>query len=117
MLLGIALCAIGVALALGSFVSPKFFKRQETDSAAKERKRYMPVAGEKGEDLGRLEEEWHNRLTYPTGEFNPLWLRAAAIQDSVVQSAVPLGIPLRKLNLANAPRRAGLAPWISFRRS
>src|SRR5207244_1188806 len=57
------------------------------------RPRYMPVAGERGEELNRMEEEWNNRLTYPTGIFNPAWLQAAAVQDSLLQRAIPTGIP------------------------
>ena len=80
----------------------------QTKSASKTQrpKRYMPVPeGERGEaeDLSRMEEEWHNRLAYPTGVFNPLWLRLAAAQDALIPSGIPLGIPLKNLNRANAP--------------
>lgn len=54
--------------------------------------RYMPVAGERGEDLDRLEMDWHNRLTYPTGIFNPAWLRSAALQDRNILRQIPLGL-------------------------
>ena len=37
----------------------------------------MPVRGGEPDDLNRMEEEWNNRLTYPTGIFNPAWLRLA----------------------------------------
>src|SRR5207253_5222204 len=57
-----------------------------------DRPRYMPVQGERGEELNRMEEEWNNRLTYPTGIFNPAWLQAAAVQDSLLQRAVPAGV-------------------------
>ena len=55
------------------------------------RERYMPVAGERGEsdELGRMEQFWNDRLTYPTGLFNPAWLRAAALQDKLVPRAGP----------------------------
>jgi hypothetical protein len=66
-----------------------------TDTAQPDRheraQRYMPVAGERGEDLDRMEVEWNNRLTYPTGIFNSAWLRAAAVQDREILSRVPLG--------------------------
>ena len=63
----------------------------------------MPVAGEKGEDLERLEQEWNNRLTYPTGVFDPLWLRLAAAQDSLISTAIPSGLPLNASALAASP--------------
>src|SRR5438128_1297298 len=63
------------------------------------RPRYMPVHGEKGEELSRLEEEWNNRLTYPTGRFNPAWLRQAAAQDAGISRHIPLGAGTTPLNL------------------
>src|SRR5690348_6493393 len=47
---------------------------------------YMPVGyggpGSEAAELARLEADWNNRVTYPTGKFNPAWVRAAAAQDS-----------------------------------
>ncbi len=63
----------------------------------------MPTRGEKGEDLNRMELEWNTRLTYPTGKFDPAWLRKAALQDAHIRSAVPLGTGLSKLTRLNAP--------------
>ena len=63
----------------------------------------MPVpGGERGDadELNRLEEEWNNRLTYPTGVFDPAWLRLAARADSLITRAIPAGVPLNNLNLA-----------------
>ncbi|MDQ2868342.1 MAG: hypothetical protein M3R59_08030 [Verrucomicrobiota bacterium] len=51
----------------------------------------MPVAGERFEDLDRLETEWNNRVTYPTGNFDPAWIRAAADQDARIKSRIPAG--------------------------
>ena len=62
--------------------------------------RYMPVPGERGEELDRLEAEWNNRLTYPTGVFNPAWLRAAAVQDRNILSRIPLGVHTLKRSAA-----------------
>src|SRR2546421_8270847 len=31
--------------------------------------RFMPVRGGDPDDLNRMEMEWHNRVTYPTGRF------------------------------------------------
>lgn len=61
--------------------------------------RDMPTLGGGYDDLNRLEIEWHNRLTYPTGRFRPEWVRAAAEQDRQVSRQVPLGG--RTLNRAN----------------
>ena len=64
----------------------------------------MPVPGGnlQGEAAGlaQLEQYWHDRLTYPTGRFDPAWVRAAAAQHARMTSGVPAGQHL-KLNLAN----------------
>ncbi|HEV2804383.1 MAG TPA: hypothetical protein VGW57_05550 [Chthoniobacterales bacterium] len=53
--------------------------------------RYMPVPGGDPDDLDRMESEWNNRLTYPTGVFNPEWVRLAAAADARVARSVPFG--------------------------
>ena len=63
----------------------------------------MPVPGGTADDLNRLEEEWNNRLTYPTGVFNPDWVRSAAIQDAAMRRAIPAGLPLESLNQTSSP--------------
>ena len=69
-----------------------------------EPERYMPVPGSDTRDeasgLAELEQYWHNRLTFPTGRFDPAWLRAAAAQHARMAAGVPAGQHL-KLNLAN----------------
>ena len=50
--------------------------------------------------LAELEQYWHDRLTYPTGRFDPAWVRAAAAQHARMASGVPAGQHL-KLDLAN----------------
>src|SRR4029077_14689761 len=37
------------------------------------------------------------------GLFNPLWLRLAAAQDALILRGIPLGVPAKNLNRANAP--------------
>src|SRR5437879_3012336 len=77
-----------VCLAKFSFAPPEFVKGERARGDV-DRPRYMPVpGGERGEtnDLNRMEEEWNNRLTYPTGVFNPAWLRVAADADSLITS-------------------------------
>jgi hypothetical protein len=69
-----ALLLFGAAICLAKFsIAPPQFVRGDVD-----RPRYMPVpGGERGEsfNLNRMEEEWNNRLTYPTGIFDPAWIR------------------------------------------
>jgi hypothetical protein len=49
--------------------------------------RYMPTPdGDEGESVALLEGYWNDRVTYPTGRFNPDWVRRAAAQDDRVQS-------------------------------
>src|SRR5438045_2352874 len=93
----------GVFLAMASITPPS--QNAATPVAAPEapRDRDIPVAGDKGEDLDRMEQEWNNRLTYPTGIFNPEWLRTAAVQDSLVTRAVPLGLPANRSTQDNSP--------------
>ena len=60
--------------------------------------RYMPVTGGEPDDLDRLETEWNNRLTYPTGLFDPAWVRLAAAADARITRAVPFGAQRLQLN-------------------
>lgn len=70
-------------------------------ASAEEPERYMPVPGGEPDDLDRLELEWNSRLTYPTGQFDPAWVREAARQDSLVVRQIPAG--LQRGLLTNAP--------------
>src|SRR5882757_7022857 len=58
--------------------------------------RYMPVPGSDTRDeasgLAELEQYWHNRLTFPTGRFDPAWVRAAAAQHARMATGVPAGL-------------------------
>ena len=66
--------------------------------------RYMPVPGastrEEAAGLAQLEQYWFDRLTFPTGRFNPAWVRAAARQHARMPSGVPFGQHLN-LNFAS----------------
>src|SRR5919197_1309004 len=89
-LIGLLFCFSGALLALfGAGV----FSGKNTERLA----RYMPVPGGRVEseaaDLGRLERFWNDRLTYPTGRFDPRWLRAAAAQHARLPMGVPGGVP------------------------
>src|SRR5262249_15644404 len=66
--------------------------------------RDLPTLGQHPEaessDLDRLEQYWSDRLTYPTGNFDPAWVRKAADQDSLVARRVPSGLfPTRNGNV------------------
>src|SRR5215467_7885250 len=96
-LLGLTLGLSGVALAI-------FAGKDGTLQRPSEPERYMPVPGGDSRDeaanLGRLEQYWHDRLTFPTGRFDPAWLRAAAAQHDRMATGVPAGQHM-KLNFAN----------------
>src|SRR3984893_1994397 len=104
--LALALCWASVLLALSSF-APQVEPLANGRKATAKLERDMPVpGGERGEasDLNRMEEEWNNRLTYPTGLFNPAWLRAAAAQDSLLRRAIPVGIPFKSASVGKSAR-------------
>src|SRR2546430_426583 len=96
-LLGLTLCSFGIALAI-------FAGKEAAVPRASEPERYMPVPGAKGQSeaagLQQLEQYWHDRLTYPTGRFDPAWVRAAVAQHERMAVGVPAGQHL-KLDLAN----------------
>src|SRR5437870_5690305 len=102
-LLAFALCSAGALLAMFSLAPQSGAPIRTAVRDAKQLQRDMPVPGGKADDLDRMELEWHNRLTYPTGLFNPVWVRVAAAQDALIRRAIPLGRPAKNLNRANAP--------------
>ena len=63
--------------------------------------RYMPVPGGEVDDLDAMEVEWNNRLTYPTGRFNPAWVRQAATQHAQIARRVPAGLQATNPNQDN----------------
>src|SRR5712691_2847815 len=97
MLLGLTLGLSGVALAILAGKDGALRRPSGPE-------RYMPVPGSDTRDeasgLAELEQYWHNRLTFPTGRFDPAWLRAAAAQHARMATGVPAGQHL-KLDLAN----------------
>src|SRR5262249_30103801 len=96
-LLGLTLCFAGLALAI-------FAARESTVNRVSQPARYMPVPGGdlKGEAarLAELEHYWQDRLTYPTGRFDPAWVRAAAAQHARMGTGVPVGA-YQKISRAN----------------
>jgi hypothetical protein len=65
------------------------------DGPTEDRQRDLPTLGtnpqEESADLGRLEQFWSDRLSYPTGQFDPAWVRQAANQDALMARGVPAG--------------------------
>src|SRR6266513_959393 len=96
-----ALCSAGVLLAAISFapqlMGPTVPAAGTKASSVSQPPRYMPVPGGEPDDLDRMETEWNNRLTYPTGLFDPAWVRQAAAQDALLMRSVPAGLPANNL--------------------
>src|SRR5262249_15534671 len=97
-LIGFTLCFVGAGLALFAHFSP--LSDHVSLSSARNASHpplYLPVPGadsrEEAEGLGRLEQFWNDRLTYPTGRFDPRWVRAAAAQHARLRMGVPAGLP------------------------
>ena len=63
----------------------------------------MPIPGGKSDDLDRMETEWINRLTYPTGLFDPAWVRRAVEEDALIARGVPAGARSTKLRRGKSP--------------
>ena len=57
----------GVFLAMASIAPPSQNAPVPVATTAPRLERDMPVPGGKADDLDRMEQEWNNRLTYPTG--------------------------------------------------
>ena len=93
-LVALILCSAGTSLAIFGFAGVSLPPAAEID----ERLRDMPVPGGKADDLERMQMEWHNRVTYPTGRFNPEWIRRAAEHDLQIARAVPAGLRRRGPN-------------------
>jgi hypothetical protein len=102
LVLGLAFCAAAIVLA------GLAFKPAAVPEPASERLMHdMPTLGESAtdepRDLNRLEQFWNDRLTYPTGVFNPEWVRAAAAQHQ----SIPTGLPAGNFNRLSSPQRLG----------
>jgi hypothetical protein len=69
---------------------------------------YVPIPGsEEGEQFAAMDTYWNDRLTYPTGHFNPAWLRAAKRQDERIANRRPStpGVPSVWTGLGPQPER------------
>src|SRR4051812_12886962 len=90
--LALFLCSSGIILAISSFTGLERRAHQNVPAreGEEERDRYSVAGtGELGE-ANEMEADWHNRLTYPTGRFDPAWVRAAAAQDAQMARGLPL---------------------------
>lgn len=111
-------CTLGVALAGFSFTkAPSLLGRGHVasadligDAGEATLARDMPVPGGEIDDLIGLEMDWHNRLTYPTGRFNPEWVRKAADHDAKIARRIPAGVDLAKRKMRNSKSPLALDP-------
>ena len=101
------LFSAGIALATFSFHAGG---EADRSGNARARERYLPVPGGEGDNLDRLEAEWNNRVTYPTGRFNPDWVRRAATVDRLVKRSVPFGAGTLNLRTSAATEALTLDP-------
>jgi uncharacterized repeat protein (TIGR01451 family) len=60
-------------------------------------------ASERYEQLLEQEEYWATRMTYPTGRFDPAWVREALEQDSRIERAIPSGSANPMLRMSSSP--------------
>jgi hypothetical protein len=84
----VVLAGVGLVLFAGREAAPH---RQDQPAP------YKPTPGDdlQGDAAGmiRLRDYWHHRLTYPTGRFDPAWVRAATAQHARMSTGVPAGMP------------------------
>lgn len=96
-LLGLTLVSAGVALAVVAGRDGALLRPFSGISAAAQPEfpRDVAVPGgnlrDESSRLGQAEQYWHDRLTFPTGRFDPAWLRAAAVQHAQMATGVPAG--------------------------
>jgi hypothetical protein len=77
---------------------------------APQAERYMPVPGGDPDNLDRLEAAWNDRLTYPTGIFDPAWVRQAATEDRTIARRLPFGAGTLNLRINSATGAQALDP-------
>jgi hypothetical protein len=81
-LAGLDLMCDGLVLTVVAFQLPAERSRRA------DIQRDLPTLGEdpqrEAADLSLLEQYWSDRVTYPTGNFDPAWMRQAANQDALV---------------------------------
>src|SRR3954471_3425838 len=58
---------------------------------------------EKYEQLLEQEQYWSDRVTYPTGKYDPAWMREALKEDSIIERAIPTGRVTSRLSMTDSP--------------
>ncbi|MDQ6656425.1 MAG: hypothetical protein M3Y80_11500, partial [Verrucomicrobiota bacterium] len=96
----LALTSLALLFAIFAVAGTPFARLRQT---AAEPPRDMPIPGEKEDDLNRMELEWHNRLSYPTGVFDPAWVRKAVSEDALIARSIPAGRRMDLLDASTAP--------------
>ncbi|MEP7014717.1 MAG: hypothetical protein ABI925_04690, partial [Verrucomicrobiota bacterium] len=97
--LGLVFCSAGIFLGVFGYGGISLHPAARTESLP----RYMPVPDGRADDLNRMEVEWHNRVTYPTGVFDPAWIRRAAEHDASIARGVPFGLRSAKSTGGRSP--------------
>jgi hypothetical protein len=88
--LGVAVVVIGVTAGALAFLYGG--AQQHRTAYAVRQALASPGGNEPGEvSLGKVEQFWKTRLTYPTGRFDPRWINRAAKQAKRVKAGVPKG--------------------------
>lgn len=68
---------------------------------------YGPAPGAgvelEAEGLEEMARYWHERVTYPTGRFDPAWINQAEAQDRLVQRDVPAGNVIYNRSESHSP--------------
>jgi uncharacterized repeat protein (TIGR01451 family) len=78
-------------------------KGKRGEVAERKEKKGAQPEGDRYEALLEQEEYWAARLTYPTGNFDPAWVREAIRQDEAVERAVPTGRVSSRLLMSQSP--------------
>ena len=94
--------SVGVGLFALGYKSDKRVALADS-SNEEEPARFLPGGGRvesEADDLMRLEQYWHLQRTYPTGRFNPAWVRRAADQHRRMRTGVPDGLRRSKTEMS-----------------
>jgi hypothetical protein len=98
----------GAALLAAALIGGMVASSRPLTTSAKALPHYLAAPGSERDEaagLAQLDTYWSDRLTYPTGRFNPAWLRRAAAQDALVERGIPNG----RARMTSARTSAGAA--------
>lgn len=90
-LLGLVLCIAGLALTVFAFQKASQYNGK-TESAQRDLPTLRDDPQHESADLNELEQFWNDRVTYPTGKFDPAWLRQASTEHAQLSAGVPAGV-------------------------